>query len=129
MPSNEDGEMTIFSSTQNPTDTQRLVAHCLNVPMNRIVTKVKRIGGGFGGKESRTIPFAMAAAFVASKTKMPVRMVLDRDLDFLMSGQRHPFLTKYKVGVDKEGYIKALDVDMYCNAGYSLDLSFSVLHR
>lgn len=121
--------MTIFSSTQNPTDTQRLVAHCLNVPMNRIVTKVKRIGGGFGGKESRTIPFAMAAAFVASKTKKPVRMVLDRDLDFLMSGQRHPFLTKYKVGVDKEGYIKALDIDMYCNAGYSLDLSFSVLHR
>ena len=57
------------------------------------------------------------------------RMVVERDQDFLMSGQRHPFLTKYKVGVDKNGYIQALDVDMYCNAGYSLDLSFSVLHR
>ena len=73
VPSNEDGEITVYSSTQNPTDTQRLVAHCLNVPMNRIVAKVKRIGGGFGGKESRSIPFAIATAFAAAKTKLPVR--------------------------------------------------------
>ena len=78
VPSNEDGEITVYSSTQNPTDTQRLVAHCLGLPMNRIVAKVKRIGGGFGGKESRAIPFAMVTAFVASKTNTPVRMVLDR---------------------------------------------------
>ena len=60
---------------------------------------------------------------------MNVHLYHCRDLDFLMSGQRHPFLTKYNVGVDANGYIKALDCDMYCNAGYSMDLSFSVLHR
>ena len=129
VPTNEDGEMIIYSSTQNPTETQRLVAHALNVPMNRVVTKVKRLGGGFGGKETRSVPLAMAAAFAASKTHLPVRVCLDRDQDMLMCGQRHPFFTKYQVGCSQEGLLQAIDADIYCNAGYSMDLSFSVIHR
>ena len=129
VPSNEDGEMTIYSTTQNPTETQRLVAHILNVPMNRVVTKVKRLGGGFGGKETRSVPLCLAAAFAASKTNLPVRVCLDRDQDMLMCGQRHPFYTKYQVGCSKDGKLQAIDADMYCNAGYSLDLSFAVIHR
>ena len=129
VPTNEDGEMIIYSSTQNPTETQRLVAHALDVPMNRVVAKVKRLGGGFGGKESRSVPLAMAVAFAASKTHLPVRACLDRDQDMLMCGQRHPFFTKYQVGCNKEGLLQAIDVDIYNNAGYSLDLSFSVMHR
>ena len=105
------------------------MAHALDVPMNRVVTKVKRLGGGFGGKETRSVPLAMAVAFAASKTHLPVRVCLDRDQDMLMCGQRHPFFTKYQVGCNKEGMLQAIDVDIYCNAGYSLDLSFSVIHR
>lgn len=129
VPSREDGELIIYASTQNPTETQRLVAHVLNLPMNRIAVKVKRLGGGFGGKETRSVPITMATAFAATKTNLPVRVSLDRDQDMLMCGHRHPFYTKYKVGISSDGLLKALDTDIYNNAGYSLDLSFSVMHR
>ena len=129
IPTTEDGEMIVYAATQNPTEAQRLVAHALDVPMNRVVTRVKRVGGGFGGKETRCMPLVMATAFAASKVNRSVRVSLDRDLDMMMCGQRHPFYSKYRLGVDQEGRLEALDVDLYCNAGYSLDLSFAVIHR
>ena len=129
VPTKEDGEMIVYASTQNPTEAQRLVAHALAVPMNRVVARVKRVGGGFGGKETRCMPFIMAASFAAEKVQLPVRVCLDRDQDMLMSGQRHPFYSTYKVGFSKDGVVNALDADLYCNAGYSLDLSFAVIHR
>ena len=125
----EGDEMLIYAATQSPYEAQRLAAHVLNVPMNKVITRVKRLGGGFGGKETRCMPLIMAAAFAASKTGMPVRVCLDRDQDMLMCGHRHPFLTKYSVGCTKEGKLKALEAKVYNNAGYSLDLSFAVLHR
>ncbi len=128
-PTKEDGEVVVYAATQNPTEAQRLVAHALNVPMNRIITRVKRVGGGFGGKETRCMPIVMATAFAAAKTNMPVRVSLDRDQDMQMCGQRHPFYSKYRVGYNANGVVKALDTDLYCNAGYSLDLSFAVIHR
>ena len=79
IPSNEDGELTVYASTQNPTEGQKLIAHALNISMNKVVVKVKRLGGGFGGKETRCTPLMVAAAFAASKLNLPVKFSLDRD--------------------------------------------------
>ena len=97
VPQLEDGEMQIFASTQDPTGTQSNVAHALKLPMNKVHVKVKRMGGGFGGKDTRGVPLAMAAAIAADITGKPVRMMLDRNQDMIMTGMRHPFLGKYKV--------------------------------
>eukprot|EP00095_Tigriopus_kingsejongensis_P011121 snap_masked-scaffold645_size120276-processed-gene-0.3 protein:Tk11121 transcript:snap_masked-scaffold645_size120276-processed-gene-0.3-mRNA-1 annotation:"xanthine dehydrogenase oxidase-like" len=125
----EDGEMHVYSSTQNPTETQACVAGVLGVSMNKIVCHVRRMGGGFGGKETRSVPVAMACALAAQKLRRPIRVMLDRDEDMLMSGHRHPFLARYKVGFSQDGTIKALDLELYNNAGHTMDLSFSVMER
>lgn len=91
--------------------------------MNRIVARVKRMGGGFGGKESRGMLVALPVALAAHKLQRPVRCMLDRDEDMQMSGTRHPFLVKYKVAVTTEGKIMAAQVNIYNNGGYSIDLS------
>lgn len=102
---------------------QKLVSHILHVPMNRIVARVKRIGGGFGGKESRGILIALPVALAAHKLNKPVRCMLDRDEDMQITGTRHPFLIKYKVAATKEGKIMGAVVNLYSNGGYSIDLS------
>ncbi|XP_062236272.1 xanthine dehydrogenase/oxidase [Platichthys flesus] len=129
VPRGEDGEMELFVSTQAPTKTQSLVAKALGVPANRVVVRVKRMGGGFGGKESRTTVLSTVVAVAANKLKRPVRCMLDRDEDMLITGGRHPFYGKYKVGFLNSGKVVALDVSYYSNAGNSLDLSLSVLER
>lgn len=129
VPRGEDGEMELFVSTQNPTLTQKLVASALGVPANRIVVRTKRMGGGFGGKETRNCFLSNVVAVTAAKVGKPVRCMLDRDEDMKSTGTRHPFLAKYKVGFTANGKIKALDVKMYSNAGNSLDLSKSVMER
>ena len=96
VPAMESDEMEIFSSTQDATIVQLAVARMLNVGMHKITSRVKRVGGGFGGKESRTVPYALATAFVASKMGRPVRFMLDRDHDMMSSGTRHPVLGKYR---------------------------------
>ena len=96
---------------------------------NKIVSRVKRLGGGFGGKESRSVQLAGICAVAAAKMRRPVRCMLNRDEDILTSGQRHPFLCNWKVAVSKEGKILALDADVYANAGHSQDLSAAVLDR
>ena len=125
----EGDEMLIYAATQSPYEAQRLAAHVLNIPMSKVTTRVKRLGGGFGGKETRCMPIIMAAAFAASRTSLPIRVCLDRDQDMLMCGHRHPFWTQYQVGCSQDGTLKALEAKVYNNAGYSLDLSFAVLHR
>lgn len=102
---------------------QKLTSHVLHVPMNRIVARVKRMGGGFGGKESRGMLVALPVALAAHKLNRPVRCMLDRDEDMQMTGTRHPFLIKYKVAATKEGKITAAAVNIYSNGGYSIDLS------
>ncbi|XP_028826747.1 xanthine dehydrogenase/oxidase isoform X1 [Denticeps clupeoides] len=129
VPKGEDGEMELFVSTQTASKTQALVAKALGVPANRIVCRVKRMGGGFGGKESRSIILSTVVAVAASKVKRPVRCMLDRDEDMLVTGGRHPFLGRYKVGYMTSGKIIALDVTFYANAGNSKDLSFSIVER
>lgn len=94
-----------------------------------MVTRVKRLGGGFGGKETRSVQLAAICAVAAKKTKKAVRCMLNRDEDMLMSGQRHPFLAHWKVGVNNDGMLVALDADVFCNAGWSQDLSGAVCDR
>ncbi|EFA78511.1 xanthine dehydrogenase [Heterostelium album PN500] len=123
----EGSEFMVYSSTQNPTKTQSLLALTLGVPANQIV--VKRMGGGFGGKETRSIFSTCIAAVAAQKLRHPVRIMLDRDVDMMTTGTRHPFIGKYKIGFDKNGKIMAADIDLYADAGYSFDLSVGVLDR
>eukprot|EP00058_Branchiostoma_floridae_P025128 XP_002610618.1 hypothetical protein BRAFLDRAFT_202728 [Branchiostoma floridae] len=129
VPRGEDGEMEIFCSTQNPTKTQMLAAKALGVPANRVVCRMKRMGGGFGGKETRTCVISSVCAVAAHKVRRPVRIMLDRDEDMVITGTRHPFLAKYKVGFMSDGRVLALDISLYCNAGNSLDLSRGVMDR
>ncbi|RMZ86673.1 hypothetical protein DV736_g6102, partial [Chaetothyriales sp. CBS 134916] len=125
----EDGEMEVWASTQNPTETQAYVAQATGVQNNKIVAKVKRLGGGFGGKETRSIQLSTICAVAAKKVQRPVRCMLNRDEDILTSGQRHPFLGVWKVGVNKDGKIKALEAQVYNNGGWSQDLSAAVVDR
>ncbi|KAL8788107.1 MAG: hypothetical protein Q9213_001865 [Squamulea squamosa] len=129
IPKPEDGEMEVWSSTQNPTETQSYVSQVTGVQANKIVSKVKRLGGGFGGKETRSIQLAGICSVAAKKTKRPVRCMLNRDEDILTSGQRHPFLARWKVAVNDDGKLQALDADVFCNAGWSQDLSAAVVDR
>uniref|UniRef100_A0A0S7KNJ6 XDH n=1 Tax=Poeciliopsis prolifica TaxID=188132 RepID=A0A0S7KNJ6_9TELE len=99
VPREEDGEMELFISSQSPSDSQSFVAKALGVPANRVLVRVKRMGGGFGGKESRTTVLSTVVAVAANKLKRPVRCMLDRDEDMLITGGRHPFYGKYKVYV------------------------------
>jgi len=125
----ENNEFIVHTSSQNPTKTANYVAHVLGIPKAKVVCKVKRMGGGFGGKETRNVFISMACAVAAKKLNRSVRIMLDRDHDMCISGQRHPFLSKYKVGFNKDGLITAVDVKLYSNGGMSLDLSRPVLER
>eukprot|EP00475_Leptophrys_vorax_P021366 TRINITY_DN29075_c0_g2_i1.p1 TRINITY_DN29075_c0_g2~~TRINITY_DN29075_c0_g2_i1.p1 ORF type:complete len:1060 (-),score=278.85 TRINITY_DN29075_c0_g2_i1:127-3024(-) len=125
----EGREMKIFASTQNPRGTQEFVSHCLGIPANQIVCVVKRMGGGFGGKETRSINYSCAAAVAAFHTRRPVRIVLDRDVDMSISGHRHGFLGEYKVGVKRSGKIQSVSIKLFSNGGFSCDLSIPVIHR
>uniref|UniRef100_A0A8K9WY53 Xanthine dehydrogenase/oxidase n=1 Tax=Oncorhynchus mykiss TaxID=8022 RepID=A0A8K9WY53_ONCMY len=129
VPKGEDGEMELFVSTQSATKTQSLVAKALGVPASRVVIRVKRMGGGFGGKESRSTTLSTVVAVAAQKLKRPVRCMLDRDEDMLVTGGRHPFYGRYKVGFMKSGKVVALEVTYYSNAGNSMDLSLSIMER
>jgi xanthine dehydrogenase/oxidase len=129
VPKPEDGEMEIFSSTQNPSETQAYVAQVTGVAANKVVTRVKRLGGGFGGKETRSVQLAGICAVAANKVRRPVRCMLNRDEDMLTSGQRHPFLARWKVGVNKDGKLQALDADIFNNGGWTQDLSAAVIDR
>ncbi|KAJ0067290.1 hypothetical protein NL108_015816 [Boleophthalmus pectinirostris] len=125
----DQNEIEIFSSTQAPSKTQSLVARVLGVPSNHVHVRVKRMGGGFGGKETRTTVLSTVVALAAHRLRRPVRCMLDRDEDMLVSGGRHPFYAKYKVGFSESGRVQALDVTFYSNCGNSLDLSSSVMER
>ncbi len=125
----EDGGMLIQSSTQHPSEVQQIVAHALATHANRITVQCRRMGGGFGGKETQPALIAAAAAVLAHKTGRAVKLRLDRDTDMLMTGKRHDFLADYEVGFDQEGRILALTVMLASRCGYSADLSGPVNDR
>jgi len=124
-----EGNYLVYASTQHPTETQHIVARVLGVPSNRVVVTCLRMGGGFGGKESQANPMAAAAAIAAYKTGRPVRVRLRRHHDMMITGKRHGYLGRYRVGFDAEGKIQAIDLALYSDGGWSLDLSPPVLLR
>lgn len=125
----ENDEVRIIASTQAPTKHQQTIAHILGIPQHKVVCHVKRIGGGFGGKESRSVPWNAAAAVPAYLLRRPVRLILDRDEDMHYTGHRHAFLGKYKVAFNKDGKVQALDCKLYNNGGNGLDLSAAIMDR
>jgi xanthine dehydrogenase large subunit len=125
----EDGAMLIHSSTQHPTEVQHIVAHALGIHAHGVTVQCRRMGGGFGGKESQAALIAAAAAVLAAKTDRPVKLRLDRDADMIMTGKRHDFLADYDVGFDAQGRIQALTVMLASRCGYSADLSGPVNDR
>ncbi|KAJ1885101.1 hypothetical protein LPJ66_010290, partial [Kickxella alabastrina] len=129
VPKGEGDEFDIYASTQNPTEAQMVCAEVLGVPASRIVCHVKRMGGGFGGKESRSVLLSAFTALGAYHTNRSVRIMLDRDEDMMTSGQRHPFFGQWKVGVTKDGRLLGLRARIYSNGGFSHDLSIGVLER
>ena len=125
----EDGGMLVHSSTQHPTETQEIVARVLAVPKHAVVVQCLRMGGAFGGKEVQANAWAAIAALAASRLKRPVRVRLTRRQDMVMTGKRHPFLARFRVGYDDSGRLLALAVQLFSDGGWALDLSFPVLGR
>jgi xanthine dehydrogenase large subunit len=124
-----EGLLQITSSTQHPGETQHMVAHVLGWPLHRVVCRCLRMGGGFGGKETQANPMACWAALAAWKTGRPARIKLRRSADMQITGKRHPFLARYEVGFDAEGRIEAVQVELFADGGWSVDLSPPVLMR
>jgi len=125
----ENNYLEVHSSSQHPTETQHVVAHALGLDFSKVSCIVKRMGGGFGGKESQAAHFAAIAALVAYKLKVPARLVLTKDDDMMMTGKRHPFKNFYQVGFDQNGKINALKVKLFANGGAYVDLTPSILER
>ena len=124
-----EGMVQVVSSTQHPSETQHVVAHVLGIAANRVVCRSLRMGGGFGGKESQANPYAAVAALATWLTGRPVRIKLERGLDMHMTGKRHDFLARWRVGADRDGTLRALTMELYANGGWSCDLSPAVLSR
>jgi len=122
-------QLTVHSSTQNPSEVQHVIAHLLGVPIHKVNVITKRMGGGFGGKECQATHPAAIASLVAMKTKRPARIVYTKDDDMAVTGGRHPFQNDYKVAFDRDGVISALRVDFYSDGGAFADLSTSVMGR
>ncbi|WP_380057958.1 xanthine dehydrogenase molybdopterin binding subunit [Falsihalocynthiibacter sp. SS001] len=125
----EDDDVIVHCSTQHPSEAQHMVAHVLGVPSNAVVVNVRRMGGGFGGKESQMNLFAAVAAIGAKKLNRPVKIRPDRDQDMTATGKRHDFVVDYDVGFDTEGRIEAVEGQFAARCGYSSDLSGPVTDR
>jgi len=125
----EDNEMIIHSSTQNPTEVQHLVAHVLGTSHNAIEVVTRRMGGGFGGKETDSSQLACVCALFTQLCGLPVKARLSRRDDILMTGKRHDFVADYDVGYSDDGKIQGIKIDLAARCGYSLDLSKAIVSR
>ncbi len=125
----EGGDMLVYSSTQHPSEVQHLVAGVLGVPDHAVVVEARRLGGGFGGKETQPAHIAAIAALLAQRAGRPVKLRLDRDDDMVMTGKRHDFLVDYDAGFDDEGRIHGVEFMLASRCGISPDLSASINDR
>jgi xanthine dehydrogenase large subunit len=125
----EDGDLLVWSSTQHPSEVQHLIASVLGKAHHAVTVEVRRMGGGFGGKETQAAPFACMAALLAHRTRRPVKLRLDRDDDMLLTGKRHDFLIDYDVGFDDEGRIRGILLQQAAGCGFSPDLSAAIADR
>ncbi|HJV85173.1 MAG TPA: xanthine dehydrogenase molybdopterin binding subunit [Noviherbaspirillum sp.] len=125
----EDRGMLVYCSTQHPSEMQHVVAHALGLHSHNVTVECRRMGGGFGGKESQSALWAAAASVAAARLKCPVKLRADRDDDMMVTGKRHDFHYEYEIGHDGEGRILAAKVEMVLRSGYSADLSGPVATR
>ncbi|WP_222264061.1 xanthine dehydrogenase molybdopterin binding subunit [Modestobacter marinus] len=125
----ENGQVFVQSSTQHPSETQEIVAHVLGLTNSEVTVQCLRMGGGFGGKEMQPHGLAAIAALGATLTGRPVRLRLNRSQDISMTGKRHGFHARWRVGFDDDGRLQALDATLTSDGGWSLDLSEPVLAR
>ena len=125
----ENQALLIHCSTQHPSEMQQLVAHAMGWQAHQVTVQCRRMGGGFGGKESQSALFACVAAIAAHQLRRPVKLRVDRDDDFLVTGRRHGFDYRWSVGFDDEGRILAAEIDLISNSGHSADLSGPVMAR
>jgi xanthine dehydrogenase large subunit len=125
----EDGAVLVYSSTQHPSEVQHIVARVLALPDSFVTCRVRRMGGGFGGKETQATQWAVIAALAARVTGRPCKLRLDRDADMVMTGKRHDFAVAYAAGYGADGRIRVLDVDLDARCGCSADLSIGVVDR
>ncbi|MBV2358801.1 xanthine dehydrogenase molybdopterin binding subunit [Thalassococcus sp. CAU 1522] len=125
----EDGDMLVHASTQHPTEIQHKVAHALGLPMHAVRVETRRMGGGFGGKESQGNALAVACAVVAAATGRPAKMRYDRDDDFMITGKRHDFRIEYSAGFDDDGRLRGVEFVHLVRCGWAQDLSLPVADR
>lgn len=125
----EEGAMQIWSSTQHPTEVQKLVSSVLGVTQSKVTVDVRRMGGGFGGKETQAAGIACHAALAARVTGRPAKLRLSRRDDMRVTGKRHPFFVRFDVGFTDDGMLHGVVIDLAANCGYSLDLSGSICDR
>lgn len=125
----EDDDVLVYSSTQHPSEVQHMVGHVLDIPSHAITVNVRRMGGGFGGKETQSNLFAVVASLAAKKYNQAVKIRPDRDDDMIATGKRHDFLVNYDVGFEKNGKITALNATFAARCGNSADLSGPVTDR
>ncbi|OGB51145.1 MAG: xanthine dehydrogenase molybdopterin binding subunit [Burkholderiales bacterium RIFCSPLOWO2_12_67_14] len=125
----EQNQWWVYSSTQHPGEVQHWVAHALGLSNHAVTVECRRMGGGFGGKETQAGHLAVWAAIAANQLKCPVKLRLDRDDDFMITGKRHPFAYHYRVGFDDSGLLCGLELEMLVNCGFSADLSGPVADR
>ena len=124
----EDDNLTVYSSTQHPSETQQIIAKMLNQKSNSITVIVRRIGGGFGGKETNFMTAAICA-LLSNKTGCPIKLRLDRDDDIIITGKRHDFYSEYEVGFNNDGIIQGLKIKLASRCGMSPDLSYAINER
>ncbi len=125
----EDDDMLVYSSTQHPTEVQHLVARALAIHDHDVICETRRMGGGFGGKESQASQIAAIAALLAQRTRRPVKLRLDRDDDMVLTGKRHDFRIDYDVGFDADGRLEAIRFVQSARCGFSPDLSLAICDR
>ncbi|MGM0534821.1 MAG: xanthine dehydrogenase molybdopterin binding subunit [Pseudomonadota bacterium] len=125
----EDEGVIVHTSNQHPSETQKLVAEVLGIPFHAVTVEVRRMGGGFGGKETQASPWACIAALVARRTGRSTRLRLPRAEDMRVTGKRHPFHNRYRLGVDDAGVIQGGELTLVGDCGYSPDLSDAIVDR
>jgi len=125
----DNGGVLVHSSSQHPSEVQKLVAEVLALPMHKVVVDMRRMGGGFGGKETQAAQWACLAALLAVRNQKAVKLRLARSDDMALTGKRHPFVNQAQVGFDSEGRITALNADLHGLCGCSADLSDAIVDR
>ncbi len=125
----EDEGVIVHTSNQHPSETQKLVAEVLDIPFHAVTVEVRRMGGGFGGKETQASPWACIAAIIARRTGKSMSLRLPRSEDMRATGKRHPFHNRYRLAIDNQGVLQGGEITLIGDCGYSPDLSDAIVDR